>query len=67
MEKPNFGKTNDQDNERVEELVQGMIDRDFTPKHPPTTQEERQAAWDELKEKQSRKFDPNNITQEELF
>jgi hypothetical protein len=49
------------------QAVERMIERDFTPKHEPRTQGEIQRNWDEHKAKQSKKFDPKNLEQKELF
>ena len=55
------------DNE-FEEKLQEMVEGSFEiPGQTPKTPEERQAKWDDLKAKQSKKFDPKNLEQGDLF
>lgn len=57
------------DQEKTEKQI---LDKRYQGVHPPEgyvlkTQEERQAAWDAKKAKESAKFDPANVEQVEMF
>lgn len=54
-------------NNEVREKISDMVKNNFTPKHSHRTQEEIQGSWDAAKAEQSKKFDPNNLEQGELF
>ncbi len=63
-----FHKQNpDPENSDFSKVLDQMIGRDFTPTHEPRTPEEIQKNWDEQKARQSKKFDPENLEQKELF
>jgi hypothetical protein len=68
---PEFKKPEENEAENLEvkvrEEIKGIIEKDFTLKHEPRSQEEIQATWDEKKRKESQKFKPENLEQGGLF
>jgi hypothetical protein len=65
--KPNNNNEDERIEKEVREKVYKIVEDNFIPKHEPLTQEEIQANWDKRKSENSKKFDPNNLEQGDLF